>query len=157
MQLDYFLMVDENLWYERSVHFLQGLVTGNLAQTVQTGHPGVTTMWSGTIGLLVHYVQAAPSGESLAQFAERMTFAPVSLDTLRLLRLPLALLSAVVVTLAFVLAWRLLGMGAALAGAALLAFEPLFLAHSRVLHHDSPTADFSLLAVLSWLLYIKED
>lgn len=157
LQLDYFLMVDENLWYERSVHFLQGLVTGNLAQTVQTGHPGVTTMWSGTIGLLVHYVQAAPSGESLAQFAERMTFAPVSLDTLRLLRLPLALLSAVVVTLAFVLAWRLLGMGAALAGAALLAFEPLFLAHSRVLHHDSPTADFSLLAVLSWLLYLKED
>jgi len=46
LQLDYFLMVDENLWFERSARFLQGLVTGNLAQTVQTGHPGVTTMWS---------------------------------------------------------------------------------------------------------------
>jgi hypothetical protein len=156
-KLDYFLMVDENLWYERSAHFLQGLVSGDLAQTVQTGHPGVTTMWSGTIGLLLHYAQAALPGESLAQFADRMTTTPATLATLRLLRLPLALLSALTVTLAFVLAWRLLGIGAALAGAALMAFEPLFLAHSRVLHHDSPAADFSVLAVLSWLLYLKED
>lgn len=155
-QLDYFLMVDENLWYERSTHFLQGLVTGNLEQTAQTGHPGVTTMWSGTLGLLLHYFRAAQSGESLVEFAGRMTTTPATLDTLRMLRLPLAVLSALTVTLAFVLAWRLLGLGAALAGAALMAFEPLFLAHSRVLHHDSPAADFSLLAVLGWLLYLKE-
>jgi 4-amino-4-deoxy-L-arabinose transferase-like glycosyltransferase len=114
-------------------------------------------MWSGTIGLLLHYIQAALPGESLAQFADRMTTTPATLAILRLLRLPLALLSALTVTLAFVLAWRLLGMGAALAGAALMAFEPLFLAHSRVLHHDSPAADFSVLAILSWLLYLKED
>jgi hypothetical protein len=156
-QLDYFLMVDENLWYERSACFLQGLVSGNLAQTVQTGHPGVTTMWSGAIGFLLHYGQAALPGESLAQFADRMTTVPATLATLRWLRLPLALLSALTVALAWVLGWRLLGLGTALTGAALMAFEPLFLAHSRVLHHDSPAADFSLLAVLGWLLYLKED
>ena len=156
-KLDYFLMVDENLWYERSAHFLQGLVSGDLAQTAQTGHPGVTTMWSGTVGLLLHYVQNALPGESLVQFADRMMATPATLATLRLLRLPLALLSALTVTLAFVLVWRLLGVGAALAGAALMAFEPLFLAASRVLHHDSPSADFSVLAILSWMLYLKED
>ncbi len=157
LQLDYFLMVDENLWYERSARFLQGLVSGNLAQTVQTGHPGVTTMWSGTIGLLLHYVQSALPGESLVQFADRMTTTPATLTTLGLLRLPLALLSALSVVLAFVLGKHLLGTGPALAGAALMAFEPLFVAHSRVLHHDSPAADFSLLAVLGWLLYLKEE
>jgi hypothetical protein len=157
LQLDYFLMVDENLWYERSARFLQGLVSGNLAQTVQTGHPGVTTMWSGTIGLLLHYVRAALPGESLVQFVDRMITTPATLTTLRLLRLPLALLSALSVVLAFVLGKRLLGMGPALAGAVLMAFEPLFVAHSRVLHHDSPAADFSLLAVLGWLLYLKEE
>ncbi|GAB4543537.1 MAG: hypothetical protein Kow0063_36800 [Anaerolineae bacterium] len=156
-QLDYFLMVDENLWYERSTFFLHGLVSGNLGQTAQTGHPGVTTMWSGTIGLLLHYLQSAQPGESMLHFADRMTATPATLDILRWLRLPLAVLSALVVTLAFVLAWRLWGVGAALAGAALMAFEPLFLAHSRVLHHDSPAADFSLLAVLGWLLYLKEE
>jgi len=156
LQLDYFLMVDENLWYERSAHFLQGIVSGNLAETVQTGHPGVTTMWSGTIGLLLHYVQAALPDETLVQFAGRMTTTPATLATLRLLRLPLALLSAAIVALGFWLGRRLLGVGPALAGVALMAFEPLFLAHSRVLHHDSPAADFSLLAVLSWLLYLKK-
>jgi hypothetical protein len=156
LQLDYFLMVDENLWYERSASFLQGLVSGDLEKTVQTGHPGVSTMWSGTIGLSLHYVRSGLPGESLAQFADRMTTMPATLSTLRLLRLPLALLSALSVTLAFVLGRRLLGLGPALAGAALIAFEPLFVAHSRVLHHDSPAADFSLLAVLSWLLFVKE-
>jgi hypothetical protein len=155
--LDYFLMVDENLWYERSAHFLQGLVSGNLAQTVQTGHPGVTTMWSGTIGLLLYYFQTAFPGESLLHFADRMAATPATLATLSLLRLPLALLSALCVALALVLGRRLLGWGAALGGAALMAFEPLFLGHSRVLHHDSPAADFSLLAVLAWLLYLKEE
>jgi energy-converting hydrogenase Eha subunit B len=155
-QLDYFLMVDENLWYQRSAHFLQGLVSGNLAQTVQSGHPGVTAMWSGAIGLLLHYAQSALPGETLVQFAARMTTTPATLATLQLLRLPLALLSALVVVLAFGLGRRLLGTGAALAGAALMAFEPLYLAHCRVLHHDSPAAGFSLLAVLGWLLYLKE-
>lgn len=157
LQLDYFLMVDENLWYERSARFLLGLVSGNLAQTVQTGHPGVTTMWSGAIGLLLHYLQAGLPGESLVQFADRMVTTPATLSTLSLLRLPLALLSALTITLAFVLGRRLLGWGAALAGTALMAFEPLFLAHSRVLHHDSPAADFSLLALLGWFLYMKEE
>jgi hypothetical protein len=155
--LDYFLMVDENLWYERSARFLQGLVSGNLAQTVQTGHPGVTTMWSGTMGLLLYYLQTAFPNESLLHFADRMVATPATLATLSLLRLPLALLSALSVAAALLLGRRLLGWGAALGGAALMAFEPLFLAHSRVLHHDSPAADFSLLAVLAWLLYLKTE
>jgi len=155
-QLDYFLMVDENLWYQRSAQFLHGLVHGQLAQTAQTGHPGVTTMWSGSIGLLLYYLQAGLPGEGLAQFADRMLATPATLDILRWLRLPLAVLSALSVAVAFGLTQRLLGRRAALIGALLMAFEPFFLGHSRVLHHDSPTAAFSLLAVLTWLLYLKE-
>jgi hypothetical protein len=156
LQLNYFLMVDENLWYQRSANFLQALVHGQLAQTAQTGHPGVTTMWSGSIGLAWYYLQAALPGESLLQFADRMVTAPATLDTLQLLRFPLAVLSALMVAMAFGLGRWLIGTGPAALGAILMAFEPLFLAHSRVLHHDSPTADFSLLAVLSWLLYLKD-
>lgn len=155
-QLDYFLMVDENLWYQRSAQFLHGLVHGQLAQTAQTGHPGVTTMWSGSIGLLLYYLQAGLPGEGLAAFADRMLTTPATLEILRWLRLPLAVLSALMVAMAFGLTRQLLGGRVALAGALLMAFEPLFLGHGRVLHHDSPTAVFSVLAVLTWLLYLKE-
>ena len=58
-------------------------------------------MWSGAIGLLLHYTQSALPGETLVQFAARMTTTPATLETLQLLRLPLALLSALVVVLAF--------------------------------------------------------
>jgi len=156
LQLNYFLMVDENLWYQRSARFLQALVHGQLAGTAQTGHPGVTTMWSGSIGLAWYYLRAALPGESLPQFADRMVTTPATLDTLQLLRFPLAVLSALMVALAFWLGRQLIGSGPAALGACLMAFEPLFVAHSRVLHHDSPATDFSLLAVLGWLLYLKE-
>ncbi len=155
-RLDYFLMVDENLWYQRSANFLQALTSGRLAETVQTGHPGVTTMWSGTLGLLLAYGRDALSQETLAQFAQRMAHTPATLAMLYWLRLPLALLSALMAAVAFLLARRLIGQWAALSGAALMAFEPLFVAHSRSLHHDAPATDFSLLAVLCWLLFLKD-
>ena len=155
-QLDYFLMVDENLWYQRSAQFLQGLTGGDLSQTVQTGHPGVTTMWAGSVGLALHYLQSALSGETLSAFAARMTLTPVDLNTLRLLRLPIALVSAAAAAVSFALGRQLWGTQAALIGAGLLAFEPFFLAHSRALHHDALATDFSIIAVLSWLLYLKE-
>ncbi len=155
-QLDYFLMVDENLWYQRSAQFLQGLTGGDLSQTVQTGHPGVTTMWAGSVGLALRYLQSALPGETLSRFAAKMVVTPIDLDTLRLLRLPIALVSAAAVAASFALGRQLWGTQAALIGAGLLAFEPFFLAHSRVLHHDALATDFSIVAVLSWLLYLKE-
>jgi hypothetical protein len=155
-QLDSILMVDENLWYQRSARFLQALTTGQFADTVLTGHPGVTTMWSGTIGLLLQRSQTGTAGETLAQYAARMVNTPANLDALYWLRLPLALLTAAMVGAAFLLARRLVGTLPALAGASLMAFEPLFVAHSRALHHDAPATAFSLLAVLCWLLYLKE-
>jgi len=156
--LDYFLMVDENLWYERSARFMLALLSGDFAQTAQTGHPGVTTMWSGVVGLLFRFLQdaASASTESLWQFAARMSNTTGTLATIGCLRLPLALFSALTVVLAFGLTRRLIGFWPALLGAVLMAMEPFYLAHSRVLHHDSPTANFSLLALLSWLLYLKE-
>lgn len=155
-QLDAFLMVDENLWYERSASFLQGLTNGDLAQTVQTGHPGVITMWSGSMGVGLYYFLNGLPDESWQEFTGRMVSTPVTLDVLQWLRLPLALLSALSIVLVFWLVRRLFNWPAALLGVGLLAFEPFFIAHSRVLHHDAPTAIFSLLALLFWLLYLKE-
>src|SRR3712207_1843851 len=50
-----FLTVDEAYhWYERSANFLAALRSGEYVNTIFVGHPGVTTTWLGTAGLLGH-------------------------------------------------------------------------------------------------------
>src|ERR1700712_996065 len=52
--LDRPLTVDEAyFWQHRSAIFLSALTSGRFADTMIIGHPGVTTMWLGSIGLLV--------------------------------------------------------------------------------------------------------
>ncbi|MBC7316204.1 MAG: hypothetical protein H5T70_07280, partial [Chloroflexi bacterium] len=46
-RLDAFITPDEMKWVCRSINFYRGLRAGDLAQTFQTGHPGVITMWLG--------------------------------------------------------------------------------------------------------------
>jgi hypothetical protein len=154
-QLDHFLMVDENLWYERSIAFTKGLVQGQWSQTAQTGHPGVTTMWAGAIGLALSYLQTGMSDRPFQDFVNQMATQTATLERLRWLRLPLAILSGLIIVVAYSLVRHLVDTWPAILGAVLMALEPLFLAHSRVLHHDSPAAIFSLLGILGWLLYMK--
>ena len=43
---DRFVTTDELFWIGRSAAFGRAIETGQLGQTFQTGHPGVTTMWT---------------------------------------------------------------------------------------------------------------
>src|SRR5439155_18191676 len=45
------LTIDEPLWFQRSSLFAGALLAGESAGTYQTGHPGVTVMWLGTLGI----------------------------------------------------------------------------------------------------------
>ena len=51
LHLDTFLTLDESLWLIRSRDLLFALLGQDWANTFQTGHPGVTTMWGGFLGL----------------------------------------------------------------------------------------------------------
>ena len=66
-----FLTADEFLWVDRSRNFLAGLTNPayqcttvvekwefaeGLACTLRTGHPGVTTMWTGSFGFLLRWL-----------------------------------------------------------------------------------------------------
>ena len=45
-----FVTPDEDNWMRRTGNFAHGLQTGELWQTYQAGHPGVTTMWIARFG-----------------------------------------------------------------------------------------------------------
>lgn len=130
-------------WQHRAPEFLQAVLTGRFADTILTGHPGVTTMWLGAFGILIE------------QGFQRLGVlgAEVPFEThLTLLRLPLAICTAGAVLVGYLLLRRLLGSTIALVAGLLWATDPFLVAHSRVLHLDALLSFLMLLATLALLL-----
>lgn len=125
----------------RSETFFNAIAGGTFAETIITGHPGVTTMWLGSMGLLL---------ERIIQSAGWLT--PVSFEThLTLMRLPLACTTALLIGVAFMLLHQLFSMRVALVAALLWASDPFLVAHSRVLHLDALLTMLMLVALLALL------
>ena len=144
-----YLTTDEGNWMGRTGLFTKGMLSGDSLLTRQSGHPGVTTMWTALAGIgldralyLADYVR--PDG---------LEKAPGYLDLIRQARRPFTLLTSLAVVVIALLAWRLFGPGPGLIVGVLLALEPFFLAHSGVVHLDGMLASYMTIAALSGLVY----
>jgi 4-amino-4-deoxy-L-arabinose transferase-like glycosyltransferase len=141
-----FVTVDEAMhWLGRVEAFAAALADGRLADTVLTGHPGVTTMWLGGLGLRL---ERALVGAGL--------LAPGFEAHLALLRLPLAAANAAGVAVGYLLLRRLFSPPVALLAALLWALDPFLVAHARLLHVDGLLATFTSLAVLALLAALAD-
>jgi len=152
-----FVTWDELTWTYRALKFLAALRAGDWAGTYLTGHPGVVTMWAGALGLATQgpdlsWIASLPpfDEDDVALVTQLASWLPVA-------RLPVALLTAAIVAGAYALLRRLVGGRVALLAGLFLAFDPFFLAHSRVLHLDALMSGFILLSVLSLLAYLISD
>jgi hypothetical protein len=159
------LNADEGFWMRRGPAFLQAVLSGRPADTYLKPHPGVTNMWIIGSALAGGYlVHATPP-------ADQLTHPPSSLDdylgtVAALPVVPLSLyvqarIAAAFVTAAciagiFALSWRLFGAMVALVAAAILLFEPFFLGYQRFVTTDANQANFTWLALLSFLVYLRE-
>jgi len=160
LSLDVFLTSDELKWTCRAISFRAALSSGDLAKTFQVGHPGVITMWAGTVG-----IPSDPSVEwlQLCQDPRISTFVdkvpPEAMARLaRLLfaaRVSIALVTSATVLGIYLLVERLFGRKIALISAILVALDPFYLAHSRLLHLDAITTGFMTLSLLSLLIYLN--
>ena len=103
-----FITVDEAYhWFERARLFLRAIRAGDWASTNLIGHPGVTTMWLGALGIVAHQTLA---GWGLATWPDP--------ELLRvMLRLPVAIVTALCVALSYPLLRRLLPARVALLAA----------------------------------------
>jgi 4-amino-4-deoxy-L-arabinose transferase-like glycosyltransferase len=162
LALNAFLTPDERRWLGRSVKFLAALLYQDWAGTLRTGHPGVTTMWTAVAGLTSKYLFGAwsdglsVSQASLLEFQQGVPTDAVSLDYLAAIRFPTVLLTSVFVVVFYFLVGKLLGKKVALLSAVLVALDPFYLAHSRLLHHDALVATFMSLSLLSFLVYLSQ-
>lgn len=143
---DFFTTDEAYHWIDRVAGFSKALATGNLFKTSQTGHPGVTIMWLGTLGTWAE------------QLAVRLGWAqpPSEAQHLAWLRAPHALLEALLVPLIYLLLRRLVSPLAAMLASLLIALSPYLIAHGRLLHLDALLTSFATLCVLFLLVDMQE-
>ena len=96
LDLSAFLTLDEFLWLDRSRNFLLALHAHDWADTFQTGHPGVITMWSGGLGLWLYgYASGMLQEGTFISFLHALTRDNRPLDLLPYLRLPTGIITSV--------------------------------------------------------------
>lgn len=139
IELGKMLTTDELLWLSRCPAFMQAVLKADWAGTSLAVHPGVTLMWiSGTTSTLL-WNASLPFGEKLA-FAS----------------FPVALVTSLGVLAAYFLLKHLIGARIALVSSLLIAMEPFFVAHSRVLQLDALLTTFMLISLLAMLVFLSK-
>ena len=147
-----FVGPDESSWVSRSASFAQALAEGNLAETYQTGHPGVVLMWVETVGSWLRYGAQSVGGSADWDTA---VGARMTMSTLASKRQVVAVVNAALVALGVLLIHRVFGNAVAWVAGFLMAFDPFLLTESRALRTEGLMTGISTLTLLVLLLYVK--
>jgi 4-amino-4-deoxy-L-arabinose transferase-like glycosyltransferase len=148
-----FLTTDEPFFVQEAAEVSGALLRGDFQGTYWHFYPGVTISWLNGLGLGTQWLLARITGMTAQPFeayAQRNI-----LDLILAARVPYVLLAAAGVAGFYLLARPLLGHWVALLGALFIAFDPFFLAHSRVAHGDAPVTVFMGLSALAFLVYLQ--
>jgi hypothetical protein len=166
MALDAYVATDEAKWILRSAHFFTALLTGDYSAAasqaatpdVEVLAPAVTTMWSGVAGLTAKYYATGVS-LPLADWLAAMPYAhpeQVPLDFYPWLRFPTVIITSLFIVAFYGLARLLLAdRPVALTAAILLALDPFFVNYSRVIHHDALVTVFTILSLLTFMVWLN--
>ena len=152
--LNIFSTADEASWLDSSRLFLDAVSHSDWQGTIGIyGHPGITTQWSGTLGVLAYHLYHSPDIvlQSLGSGSSDILLSEIyhrSLGMLSFARYPIVLLTSFFIVVVYALLKKSLGRRVALLAALLLAFDPFFVALSRLLITDGLHASFALISIL---------
>ncbi len=150
--LDTFVGPDEFFWATCSANFSNALATGDLAQTYQAGHPGVTLMWITAINDRLRYgyemLLGSANWQAIVSPQKTMTM-------LASKRQAVAVAQTVLLVVMVLLLKRVLGNNVAWLAGFLLAFDPFPLSEFRALRTEGLVTMLNTLTLLSLLLYIQ--
>jgi len=148
--LGMYLTADEKSWMGRSYEFIRAIKDWRFNDTLQTTHPGVTTLWlSGAAITARMFLTHTPfSFENLAHFAAAAQF-------------PIALVNSLSVPAVYFFLRRLFFQlpdsifHIPLLASLFIALNPLLIGYSRVAHVDALLSSLMFLAALATLLYVQ--
>jgi hypothetical protein len=160
--LNRYVTPDEPAWVLRSLRFSEALAEGDLSSVPDTGHPGVTTMWLGSLGLRIQrWLEPQLAAEHIDWLLGLAGLSPRSPAAFRHLafflpagRALVALVTSLGLAGIFLLADRLWGLSVALVASLLLALDAFLTGHSGLLHVDGLLAAGMALSALAMLLAI---
>jgi 4-amino-4-deoxy-L-arabinose transferase-like glycosyltransferase len=155
---------DEPAWTYRVIRFADALAARDWAAVPSPGHPGVTTMWLGSLGVVVRrLLNPAESTAHLAWIRRMAWLAPENDEAFRHLdffllggRIVFALVTTLGLAILYPLLTRLFDRRVASLTIGLLAFDPFLVGHSGLIHTDALLATFTLLALVSALNGLRE-
>lgn len=160
LALGRFVTADEPTWGKRAASFYLALTEGDYSATYQTGHPGVTTMWAGAAAYALRFPKyqnvGQPSIGDTKLFDLFQRHGPNPLELLATARLFIAAMVTLTLFASFLFARQIIGMWPALLGFFLIAFEPMDVAHSRLLHTNGLVSAFTLFSLLSFIYYLRK-
>ncbi len=154
--LNRYITPDEPIWVSRSITFADAVAAGDWAAIPQTGHPGLTTMALGALGVrLMQGLHPAESAAHIAWLRNMAWLAPENAAAFTHLafflpacRALVAVTNSLALVWAYFLARRRLGDRAARLLVVFLALDPFFAGLAGLLHTDALQATFILLAAL---------
>ena len=150
--LHLFLTSDENTnIFLAGSNVIAAFLLGDWRGTYWHFYPGVTLSWLDALGMSGQYLLDLLSGVPVPPFSDYIYGDILSLVVAN--RLPYAILTAAAVLALYLLARQLLPERVAILAALFMAFDPFYLAHSRVAHGDAPVAVFMSLSALSFFVY----
>jgi Dolichyl-phosphate-mannose-protein mannosyltransferase len=160
LALGRFVTADEPTWGKRAASFYLALTERDYSATYQTGHPGVTTMWAGAAAYALQFPKYQNVGQltigDTKLFDLFQRHGPNPLELLATARLLIAATVTLTLFASFFFARQIIGMWPALLGFFLIAFEPMDVAHSRLLHTNGLVSAFTLFSLLAFIYYLRK-
>ena len=140
-------------WKARSYDFGTGVFTLDFEKTIQKYHPGVTLMWSNTLGIKIfnfynQFVLNANPADNDVSTVFGLHFTQ---------KLILVLILGFTLTIAFDLLLRFFERRYVYIAMLLLILEPFYLGLTRVIHLEGLMSTFMLVAALYFYSYLNDD
>jgi hypothetical protein len=156
-----YMTIDENAWLLRSANYYYAVSNKEFSNTFQRTHPGVLTMWAGTIGFMLtfpEYKDLNPgylaTYDGLENFLQPTQVTP--LEILAAGQLAATVIIALALLLSYILLRKLIGVIPALVGFLLIALNPFFISHRTILHVDGLMTAMTFLSILLLMTYLWE-
>ena len=134
------IVADEQLWVRRSISFLKSLLDLNLQGTSQSGHPGVTTMWLGSLSI------------GISKFVNGYK---ELVDLLFAAQLPIAIATSLAIMALYFMIRAVFNEKIAILSAIMITLDPFLLAFSRIMHLDALLTSLMALSLFSFLIFFK--